>query len=273
MTHDPLIQRLRAANPARAEEFAELPALGSLPAASRLALAGRRRPVVLAAVPLALAAALVAAVAIAPSGNTVPGGQAVLERAFAAGNQEQPAILHWTVRTDAAGLETHTEDWWLRFESDGKVTRVRQLRRDGKWKGLESAVTQPNGLDDPRGATDRTFRPNEGRVRTSRGYGVGNPFLTDVLAKMRDAGDDARETTFDGRAAYAVTVREPSTPVTGARRTPHELGIVLWVDRDSYEPIAVRWGSGEEEWMTMRFLAFDRLPDDAEHRALLELSR
>ena len=74
--------------------------------------------------------------------------------------------------------------------------------------------------------------------------------------------------TYDGRGAYEVRLRDASG--TPGHRSPAQISVTLWIDRQSNAPIAVRWGEGGEHWRTATLEAFEQLPDDAAHQPLLD---
>jgi hypothetical protein len=266
---DPFLKALREANPVSEADFADLPPLGALPQRSA------RRRVMPLAVALTLAVAAATGFALAPA--SAPGGGEVLERAFAQTEGGQPAILYWRVRTDGPGLDTFTDDVWMHVRRDGTIDTVRELRIDGEYAGMESAISQPHGVGDLRDAVTRSRSRADGPVKTGTGVGYLDVSFTDVIATAEKAARGkldvgrADEVSYEGRDAYAIRIREPSGPVAGNRRNPSELGVTLWIDRETSRPLAVRWGDGGERWRTARMLAFERLPDDAGNRELLDL--
>lgn len=263
MIDDPFLRALEQANPVPRAN-AELAPLGPLPPRRR-----RTVPVALAVVVLALAT--VTALALAPT--STPGANEVLARAFAS----DATVLYWRLRTDEPGLGTFTDDVWMRVRGDGTIDRVRELRLDGEYAGLESSIVQPYGIGDLRGAVTRTRSGPEAPIRTGEGIGIPEVGFTDVIATAERAArgaldvGEARAVSFEGREAYAVTIREAGGPAAGERRNPSELSVTLWLARDTARPLAVRWGEGDERWRTAHVLAFERLPDDADGRAQLEL--
>ena len=159
------------------------------------------------------------------------------------------AVLYWRVRIDEPGLGTFTDDVWMHVR----------------------------GIGDPRNAVTRSRASADSPIRTGEGIGIPDVGFTDVIATAERAArgafdvGDARTVAFAGHDAYAVRVRAASGPVAGARRNPSELSVTLWVEPEAGRPVAVRWDEGEEHWRTGRILAFERLPDDARNRALLDL--
>ena len=264
MIDDPFLRELERANPVPHAD-AELPPLGPLPSRRRVGAL----PVAVAAILLALAT--VTALALTPT--PTPGGNEVLARAFAGGD---PAILYWRVRVDAPGLGTWTDDVWMHVRADGTIDRVRELRLDGDYAGMESSIVQPYGIGDLRGAVTRTRSGPGGRIRVGDGIGIAEFGFAEAIATAAQAARGARaigeprEVSFEGRPAYEVVIRE-ALPPRGKVRTPNELSVTLWLEREGARPLAVRWGEGSERWRTVRMVAFERLPDDARNRALLEL--
>lgn len=263
MIDDPFLRELERANPVPRAN-AQLPPLGPLPPRRRRAL-----PVAVVAVVLALAT--VVGLALAPS--STPGGNEVLARAFAGG---EPAILYWRVRIDEPGLGAWTDDVWMHVRADGSIDRVRELRLDGDYAGMDSAIEQPYGIGDLRDAVTRTRAGANRPIRTGKGIGIAEFGFAEVIATAAQAArgaraiGDPREVDFEGRPAYEFRLRE-AVPPRGAMRTPNELSVTLWLERESGRPLAVRWGEGAERWRTVRMLAFEHLPDDAHGRALLDL--
>jgi hypothetical protein len=49
------------------------------------------------------------------------------------------------------------------------------------------------------------------------------------------------------------------------------VAITLWLDPKTAKPTRIRWGTGANLWQDARVERFQQLPDDARHRALLEL--
>jgi hypothetical protein len=268
---DPFLEALGEANPVSEADFADLPPLGPLPQRS-----ARRRGVLLATA-LTLTVATATGFALAPA--SAPGGGEVLERAFAQAAGGEPAILYWRVRTDEPGLGTFTDDVWMHVRPDGTIDAVRELRLDGAYAGMESVITQPHGVGDLRDAQTMSRSRANGPVKMGKGVGYPDLSFTSVIATAEKAARGeldlgrAREVSYEGRDAYEIRVREPSGPVAGERRNPSELGVTLWIDRETSKPLAVRWGEGAERWRTGHMLAFQRLPDDTSNRELLEMSR
>ena len=268
MTKDPLIDAIAATNPVAEADFADLPPLGPLPRRTST----RRR-----LIPVAAVAALAVSFVVALSPTSTPGGDELLERAFASQGAD---ILYWRLKTHEPGLGfDFTNDLWLRVNASGLVDRIHELRLDSPYAGIESVTDQPNGLGDPRGATDWTRRSPDAPIREHHGYGYPDLSFSGVIAKALDAAHGKRdvgaatEVRYRGRDAYEIRLREASPPTPpSARRNPSQLAVTLWLDRETAQPIAVRWGDGDELWREVEVQAFERLDDVPANRHLLELS-
>jgi len=234
MTRDPLVQALKAANPASEADFIPLP---------------RFTPPKRRGLPVVACVALVVAVAglfvLVPS--STPGGRDVLARAFA-----RPAeILYWRIHTEAPGLPPFTDDVWMHVRADGTIDTVRELRLDGSYAGMESVISQPHGFGDPRNAVTRSRRRPGDRIRTGVGVGYPDVGLAGVIANANAAARGrlevgaVRAVSWRGHEAYEVAIGT----------------VTLWIDRHTAAPLAIRWGEGASLWRTARVLAFDRLHD------------
>jgi hypothetical protein len=265
---DPLLRAIADANPVT--DFPDVPALGPLPRRK----SARRRLVPLTAA-TALATAAFAGVALTPT-STV-GGREVLQRAFAL--QSPTEILHWRLKTHEPGLGfDFTDDVWLRIDARGEVDRVRELRLDGEYAGLESEIHQPNGLGDPTGASDRTRRSADGPVKEHKNYGYGILSFSSVISTALAAADGkldvgaATEVRFRGRDAYEIRLKEATPPTPpSTRRSPPQVSVTMWLDRETSRPLAVRWGEGADLWRTVEVQTFERMEDNAANRRKLTL--
>jgi hypothetical protein len=255
MIDDPVLRALEQANPVPDTRHVELRPLGPLPA---------RRSRTPAVALTALVLALVAALALWPS--STPGGDDVLARAFAGG---EPMVLSWRVRVDEPGLGAWTDDVWMHVRADGTIDRVRELRLDGRYAGLESVIEQPFGIGDLRDAVTRTRSGPDRPIRTAQGMGIGEFGFAEAIATVAQAARGARaigeprEVTFEGREAFEFRIREAKPPHPGHPRNPSQLPVTLWLERESGEPLTVRWGEGSEIWRTVRMERFARLPGEA----------
>ena len=226
---------------------------------------------VAAGVTLAGSAPAVAASGSAKKAKRV-NSETVLRRAFAP-TLNDTAILHLRTHTNAPGVGTFTDDVWMHVGSAGFVDAIRELRVDGAYAGDESVFTQPNGLGDPRGAIGRT-RDNAGApIRTIDGVGYGDSSIGAVIDTALDAARGeldlrkARSVNYGGRAAHEIRLREASG--APGQRSPAQVSVMLWIDRRTTAPIAVRRGEGSDHWRTADVQAFEQLPDDAAHQPLL----
>jgi hypothetical protein len=259
---DPLLRAIADANPVTEADFAPQPPLGPLP---------RRRPRQLVPAIAVTALAALAFVAFALTPSSTPGGDEVLKRAFSF-QDAGSTILHWRVKTVEPGLGfDFTNELWMRVSAAGVIDKVHDLRVDSPYKGIESVIDQPNGLGHPRGAVDRTRRGPDAPIRTSPGVGYADESLTTVIATALAASRGkldvgaATKVRFGDRDAYEIRLREP----TGANRTPAEVSVTLWLDRETNAPLAVRWGEGKTLWRTLYVEAFEPLPDTAANQQLL----
>jgi hypothetical protein len=261
MTNDPLIRAIAQANPVSEADCADLPPL-TLP---------RRRSRRL--LPLAVVAAVAASLAVALIPSGTPGTDELLKRALAAPGGSE--ILYWRLKTHEPGLGfDFTNDLWLRVNANGDVDRIRELRLDSPYAGMESEIHQPNGLGDPRGATDRTRRSADAPIRTHEGYGYPDLSFSGVIDRALDAADGnqdagaATEVRYHGRDAYEIQLKR----ATGAPpRSPSQVSVTLWLDRETARPIAVRWGEGDDLWRTVEVQAFERLADTPANQGKLTL--
>jgi hypothetical protein len=188
-------------------------------------------------------------------------------------------ILHLVSTSHSDGLDDATDDTYLHVTADGKTDVVHRRRVGGQYAGLETVTTQPHGVGDLDGAVDRKRDSAGGPIRTFRGYGFGVPGFAAVVAAVQDSGDGtldvskAKTVTYEGRDAYEVDVHDEQAPML-----PNDKGvavpavITLWIARDDYMPLAVRYMAGDSTFLTERVSTFERLPDDPEHRALLDFA-
>lgn len=198
--------------------------------------------------------------------------QKVLKRALAA-SVSDTAILHLRTRTDTSDL-SFTDDVWMHVGGAGFVDKVRELRVDGAYAGLESVFSQPNGLRDPRGAIGSKREQAGGEIRTMEGISYSDVTIGGVVDTALKAArgeldlSKARQVTYQGRAAYEVPIR--AAKGTPGSRNPSQVSVTLWIDRAGNAPFAVRWGEGSDLWRTADIQAFEQLPDDAAHQPLLD---
>lgn len=252
---DTLLERVRAANPASAAEFAGLANFEALP------LKPRRRRRLLAAVP-AIAAAALAGVVLLPA--SAPQAKEVVREAVDAMALDQGGILYAELHVRASYGDFGTRRIWVR----GGDVRFLQVTGTGDAPAGSQEITHDG--------TMTRYAPDGHVTTTMQGWMVpGEVFRSAALLDAARAGRqiDLEETTLDGRPAYALHWEEPSGP-------PHHPKIeeTLWVDRETYMPLQFTdHESGRDvenkpfdETLTEKVNAFQRLPDTPENRRLLE---
>lgn len=289
LEHDPLLHRLRAADPAAGLDDA-LPDRPAVRAAIGHRTRARRFRV---AVPAPVLAAGVAAVVLIPSGT--PAVAEIVDRAAAATEAPPDAIVairsriegrFWSAEDGHSGL-TEDETAWVRSAPDGRPRAIRTISRlttteDPAPREQESTTTyaSPGEID---GAVSRTYDPESGRTTTERGTAQLPRLVFDahrLLEAARRSGTGARldgEATVGGRRTYRLVVAERP----GGARTP---GIAdrteLHVDRDTYEAVELRIttrgrtvpaGVPFTHELVQRVVDVDELADTAQNRAVLEL--
>jgi hypothetical protein len=203
-------------------------------------------------------------------------GKLALKRSFAQASSGGSEILHWRLKTVEPGLGfDFTNDVWMHVSDAGLVDQVHELRLDSDYAGIESVITQPGGLGDLTGAVTQDRRNDQGPIRTTNGLGYGDFSAASIVAAAIKAANGeldpgtATATTFDGKAAYGVTVRDAVAPHDGVKRNPSEVAVTLYVDAQTKAPLGIQWGAGAELWSTMHVEAFDQLTDTAENQPLL----
>jgi hypothetical protein len=255
---DTLLDRVRAANPASAAEFAGLANFEALPLAPR-----RRTKRLFAAVP-AIAAAALAAVVLMPA--SAPQAKEVVRRVVNAMALDQGGILYAETSVRAStGADYGTRRVWVR----GDDVRFLQV------SGTADAGTQEITHD----GTITRYAPDGRKTMSMAGRMVpGEVFRSGALLDAARAGRnvDMDEAMLDGRPAYALHWEEPSGP-------PHypKIEMTLWVDRETYVPLRFAdhsYGRDVEnkpfDYTTVENVtAFEHLPDTAENRRLLEFNR
>ena len=259
---DSVIERVRAANPAVAEEFDQLAYFDGL----RLAPKRRRRRRPLLALP-ALAAAAAAAVTLLVALPSAPSAAEVAARASAVVDLSGGEILYAETNANRVGLDGSTSDYGIRREwvlqvageSDPR-TRFLQVKGIGDGPAGYEEISKP-------GFSER-YKPDTGKVERVDGmqsvpgeiFRVGS-LLKAADVRMTDEGD-----------AYVLRWRE--------KRPGPPIEYTLWVDRDSYAPLKFvdhSWGTDVEgkpfdETFTETVQDFQRLPDTPENRKLLDMS-
>jgi hypothetical protein len=256
---DPLLDRVRAANPASPAEFDGAMNFDALRLEPR-----RRRRGLLATIP-AIAAAALAAVVLLPA--SAPQAKEVVRRAVDAMALDQGGVLYAeTTVTASNGADYGTRRVWVRGDD------VRFLQVTGT--GDSGAGTQEITHD----GTITRYAPDGRKTLSMPGKMVpGEIFRSAALVDAAKAGRqvDMDEAMLDGRPAYALHWEEPSGP-------PHhpKIELTLWVDRETYQPLRFAdhsYGRDVEnkpfDYTTVENVnAFEHLPDTPENRALLELN-
>ena len=165
-----------------------------------------------------------------------------------------------------------TDDLYLHVTDGGLVDKVHELRVDSDYAGMESVITQPNGLGDLTGAVTRTRNSADAPIRTGDGIGYGDWGIANVFATSIKAANgeldlgNAKRVTFEGRTAYALTIREAKT----GPANPSTVSVTLFVDATTNKAVAARWGEGATLWRTVYIQSFERLDDTQANQAHLE---
>jgi hypothetical protein len=255
---DPLLDRVRAANPARPAEFDGLADFAALK------LQPRRRKRLLAAIP-AIAAAALAAVVLLPA--SAPQAKEVVKRAVNAMALDDGGILYAETSVTASnGSDFGTRRVWVR----GDEVRFLQVTGTGDTGAGSQEIT--------RDGTITRYAPDGHQLLSMPGRMVpGEIFRSAALLDAARAGRHVtlEESMLEGRPAYALHWEEPSGP-------PHypKFELTLWVDRETYVPMRFADHSyGRDvnnkpfDYTTVENVhTFERLPDTPENRKLLELS-
>jgi RNA polymerase sigma factor (sigma-70 family) len=215
---------------------------------------------------IALAGALVpllvlAAIALSPSKHDT-----LLERAFGEDGSE---ILYWRIHSVQPGLAPFTDEVWMHISPRGAIDKVRELRVDGPSKGSERVFDEPNGIDNlRRGGSSVKERSPSGRVRTLQGYGYGDNDISLVVSILEKAARGQLELPVGDDGSVRVRRQTATNP------SPSQVAVTLWLDPKTAKPTRIQWGNRTNVWSkNVRVERFQRLPDDAEHRALLSLGR
>jgi len=256
---DPLLDRVRAANPASAKEFEGLANFDALP------LKPRRRKRLFAAIP-AIAAAALATVVLLPA--SAPQAKEVLKRAVNAMALDDGGILYAETSVTASnGSDYGTRRVWVR----GDEVRFLQVTGTGDTGPGTQEITHDGSLT--RYAPDGKVLLHEEGMRMVPGDIFRSAALLDAARAGRQV--TMEESMLDGRPAYALHWEEPSGP-------PHhpKIEMTLWVDRETYAPLRFADHSyGRDvnnkpfDYTTVENVsAFKRLDDTPENRRLLEVN-
>ena len=107
----------------------------------------------------------------------------------------------------------------------GFVDKVRELRIDGRYAGLESVHDQPNGLADATGAIGRKRESASDSISTHQGVSYSNSTIGGVidasLAAARGELDLSKARQVTTKAAPPMrsrSARPPARPATATRR-------------------------------------------------------
>jgi hypothetical protein len=175
------------------------------------------------------------------------------------------------------GLEPYTQDVWLHAAGDGVVVdQYHAVRLDGSYAGDESVITGPSGIENPHGAVDRSRDGADAPIRESRGMALGQYGFTGVVtaAQSAKAGTldtgDAVKTDHDGRPAWELPLSARYTVPVGGTLT--SISATLWIDRETGAPLGARYGAAHQPFAVEQVQQFERLPDDAAHRGLLDFA-
>lgn len=253
---DPVLDRVRAANPAREDEFAGLADFSSL----ELTPPPRRRRRLLAVPALG---AVIAALVVLPS--SAPQASEVLRHAVNAVAVDDGGILY--ARSHASWGPTGGAP-------AGTSSRQVWVQGDTAMRWLEDRGDQ------------EVFRQGEGTTRrTADGKVTTEPDMTMVPTEVFRAGGLLRkaqsgtriqleESDLDGREVYVLRWDEPSGP-------PHfpKIQMTMWIDRETYAPLRFTdHSSGKDaegkpfdQTYTEDILEFKTLPDTPRNRQLLTL--
>jgi len=243
----------------------------------------RLRPRVIAGAAAALAVGAAAVSALAPSSG--PGAQEILERAAAAvGAGDRPEILVADIRAEQlAGSEVSgsygTTRIWVRQVPGHGTPEFRSLQLAGAHAGNELVSFPSPGTALP--FTSEEYSAADDRIVVRPGTrSAMTPELFEartLLARARRGDEVALDdkATVDGRPAYKLTWHEDTS------RAPNDVTVevTLWIDRDTYAPLRFTdhdsgtdaQGRPLDQTYRATILNFERLPDTAANRELLEM--
>lgn len=251
---DPVLDRVRAANPAREDEFAGLADFTALapPAPPR-----RRRR--LLAVPAL--GAVIAALVVLP--NSAPQASEVLQRAVNAVAVDDGGILYarstatWGP-TGGAPDGTSQRQVWVQGD-----TAMRSLEADGTEEVFREGAGTTRRSPDGKRRTEPDMRMVPTEVFRAGG----------LLEKAQSgSGVELEAGSLNGRDVYVLRWNEPSGP-------PHHptIEMTMWIDRETYAPLRFTdhsygkdvEGKPFDQIYAEDILAFERLPDTPGNRELL----
>jgi hypothetical protein len=252
-------------------------------AASAAARRARPRPRVVAGAATAVAIVAAGVSALVPASG--PGAQEILERAAAAvGAGEQPEILTADIRAEqlagsAVSGSYGTTRVWVRQVPGRGTPEFRSLQLAGPHAGNELVSFPSPGTALP--FTSEEYSAADDRIVVRPGtQSAMTPELFEartLLARARQGDDVALDdnATVNGRPAYRLTWREDTS------RAPNDVTVevTLWIDRDTYAPLQFTdhdtgtdaQGRPLDQTYRATILDFERLPDTAANRELLEM--
>jgi hypothetical protein len=275
--HDPLLERLRAADPAARSGVPAIPSREQVVAARRRRSASRSRRLGATGALTALAAAL--AFALAPGGG--PSDHGFLLRAANAAALPANAIVVLDSELIARGDQRFDQrrTFWLLTSRTGRIIRFRTLVRRTTGTDIPAPVgTEETGFSDRPGRL-RSYDPVTRRVRVTRPVTVEPttlfasevPKLLAVARKMRGAHIVRR----NGLVAYFARAVERSSRRThiagGSVRSTHE----VLLNPETYAPYFDRttevYGNGAVHDVAERMISRRTLPDTPANRRFLRL--
>lgn len=241
-------------------------ARAQLVAALRSRAAVRRRAPRRPGVVLATGVAIVAGVFTVTS--LLEGGPGVVERAAAA-IDPQGRILHVVVRIEAADGTVTRGESWVRPDGSG-----RSVDAESGPGGCVSSETELRCLDTVRNVVD-VYRYHPGAVEARRKYAELPGFRVDQPQSIHRAFGEgyARlvgETAIGGRAVYEIVLAIPFVDEEGTAtpRFDEATSPVLYLDRESYHPVAQRF---PDAGSTTFYDAYEFLADELATWRLLGL--
>ena len=245
---DPVLDRVRVANPASESEFAGRANFEALD------LAPRRRRKRFLAIP-ALGAAI-AALAVLP--NAAPQASEVLERAVQAVAVDDGGILY--ARSNVQWGPTGSAP-------DGKQSREVWVQGSAAMRWLEDGGNEEVYAK----GEGTTRRSPDGKLRTEKDMQMVPNEIFRARGLLERASNAGLRETDD---AYVLTWRERSGP-------PHwpTIEMTMWIDKATYEPLRFTdhsfgkdaEGKPFDQTYAEEIVEFDTLPDTAENRRLLTL--
>lgn len=257
MTHDRLLDDLRAANPVPDPEALEIPATLALRALARPAPHERSRRLLPAAGVLALAGAAVAILLLALGGGGA-GTPDLAARAYAASAAH--GVTHW--RTDMATL-------------DAKGRQVSHQRQEGWRRGTTMHVVQTEYVH---GKGHVAFDLRQ-VGHTTRSWDPGTDTYTNVTVRRPRPlhGEDVTFRTGDPMVAFRLAYQQHRLRDLGRGRfdvTFRNLppgSVVYEVDPDSGRPLRLIDTNEDGSSSVWRFTTYESLPDTKANRDKLLL--